>query len=271
MSSEHLPTWAQEVAGSLAPIGLDVVGVAHGGPYQTILPGCRSVLVFGSGGRTLWDSFLADLSRNPTHLTAEEHPLDAFVHRALNRVDPNPGSGRRWVRCAADETVFADFRGLAVGAGLGWVGRLGLVMHPTFGPWLGLRAACFSTDEIPTTGPLSGGGPCDGCPAPCEAQCPVGAVTAAGWDVARCASHHGASTDCLGVCHSRNACPVGEEHAHDELEHHYHADRRTGRRRLASFLGIESDKIEGQGPHWGDWHKDGTPMDADSTGEGASS
>jgi len=270
MHNDDLSDWAGDTARSLAAVGLDAVGVADGAPYQDVLEGCRSVIVFGSGGRTLWNALVADISRNPAHLTGELHPLDAFVLRTLDRVDPDPGPSRRWVRCAGDETTFVDFRGLAVAAGLGWVGRLGLVMNPTFGPWMGLRAACFTTEAIPFAGPLPGGGPCDGCPAPCEPACPVGAVTEAGWNVARCAAYHHESDECLGVCHSRNACPEGAEHAHGALEHHYHADRRTGRRQLAASLGIEDDGIEGIGPFWGEWSADEGGPDADSTGEGTS-
>ena len=40
------------------------------------------------------------------------------------------------------------------------------------------------------------------------------------------------------------------EHAPSELAHNYHADRRTGRRRLAAMLGIANDRFCGLGPDW---------------------
>lgn len=237
---------------ALRRIGLNIVGVADGAAYQHILPGCRSVVVYGSGGRALWDAFVDDLRDHPEHLAEEPHPLDEFVLRAIRAADPSPPPTRRWVRAAADEEVVVDFQRLAVEAGLGWRSLLGLVLHPGFGPWLGLRAACFTTELLPRTGPLAGAGPCVGCPAPCRPACPAGAIGVQGWDLARCAAFHQESSRCHGTCHSRRACPIGAEHAYSAEQLGYHEDPRAGRKRLAARLGID-DRCSGSGLPWTNW------------------
>lgn len=61
----------------------------------------------------------------------------------------------------------------AVLAGLGSIGRNNLLVVPGYGPLVRLRAFTLDTD-LPPTGPVALD-PCDGCPAPCLAACPLGA------------------------------------------------------------------------------------------------
>ncbi len=109
-----------EIRAKLRVAGLNVSGIADGTGLDHILPGCRSVVVFASGGTALWEAMCADLSAHPDHLTGEDHPLDAFVARAIQAADPRPPDDRRWIRCAAQPEAFVDFRPLAHGTGCGW-------------------------------------------------------------------------------------------------------------------------------------------------------
>ncbi|MCP5058229.1 MAG: hypothetical protein GY937_16105 [bacterium] len=238
---------------------LDAVGVAEGWPYADLLEGCLSVIVFASGGPALWEAFVADATAFPDQFAAEPHPLDAFVARMLERADPSPDGSRLWIRAAATEERLLDFRTLAVRAGLGWPSRLGLVLHPVFGPWLGLRAACLTRELIEPTGQLTSASTCVSCDARCVAACPAAAVeggTRGGWDVKRCASHNVTTRDCQAGCLSRLACPGGAEHRYSAAESAYHYDRGRGRRMLARRLGIR-DRLRGAGPDWATW-VDGT-------------
>jgi epoxyqueuosine reductase len=250
--------WSVEIARALGAVGLDVVGVADGAGYQEVLPGCRSVLVLGSG-RALWDAFVAAVRGDPDRLTGELHPLDAFVRRALAEVDPGPPASRRWIRCAADEPDPVDFRTLALDAGLGWRSALGLLLHPVRGVWFALRAACFTTSWLPPSNAPAGDGPCLGCHAPCASACPAGAIQlpftpagAGGWQADVCARWNIGPDPCASSCAARVACPAGAEHAYSPLQRHYHQDRRSGRRALAALLGI-ADTRSGIGPHWAAW------------------
>ncbi|HMV66403.1 MAG TPA: hypothetical protein PKA64_06100, partial [Myxococcota bacterium] len=136
----------EPLAAPLRRIGVDVVGVADGAAWQRVLPGCRSVVVFASGGDALWRAWLGHLAGRPAEIDLP-HPLDAFVRSAL----PADTGEVRWLPCAADAPLQVDFRALALAAGLGWRSRLDLVLHPTHGPWLGLRAAAFTTAALRPT------------------------------------------------------------------------------------------------------------------------
>ena len=245
-------TWTGPSLEALASLGLNAVGVADGGPWQEVLPGCRSVLVLGSGGTGLWEAFCADCRAHPAHLQEELHPLDSFVARSLDQIDPTPPESRRWVQCSATEETVVDFRTLALQAGLGWPSLLGLLISPEFGPWMGLRAACFTTEALPQTPPAAGDGPCPGCPAPCITACPATAVSREGWDVKRCSNHHFDTTDCAEKCDARRACPEGEAHRYGDVQTRYHYNRVTGRAALGRALDIANPGV-GIGPHWEDW------------------
>ena len=247
---------------ALKPFGLNHYGVVsvhaydqHARPSlrsQVLSPGSRSIVVFASAGPSLWTAFLSDLAKDSGHLTEEEHPLDAFVARGLHSASRSlDGHPHRWCTASAEADVHIDFRTLAIHAGLGSASRLGLVIHPTFGPWMGLRAACFVPDIIPVSPIITD--VCSGCAGPCASACPGGAFVGGMWDVGICASFHQGDSPCAQRCDARMACPVGSEQRYSALERLYHYDREAGRRALAEHIGITGDTHVGIGPHWGDW------------------
>jgi hypothetical protein len=258
----HLLDTAQDI---LAVLGLNLHGVVDAERYDdlvgkdrrssTLFPGTKSVWVIGSGGATLWEGFLAALHEDPTRLYTQPHPFDAHVRRCVATADPSlGGSPHRWFHATADADVHLDFRVLAQLAGLGSESRLGLLIHPEFGPWLGLRAACFLTEYVPETGSMEFD-PCPPCDAPCVSACPANALGAGRWDVDICGGFHVTDTDCDSTCHARLACPVGTVHRYPEAERVYHYNRAKGRVWLREQLGLSADVdgFEGSGPYWESW------------------
>ena len=73
----------------LEPCGLNLWGVVSAASYDrrakpalrasVLAPGTRSIIVFASSGKGLWEAFLDDLRSNSDHLTLEQNPLDAYV------------------------------------------------------------------------------------------------------------------------------------------------------------------------------------------------
>lgn len=224
--------WVATTTSTLAATGLQAWGIADGHAYDAILPGCRSVLVVGGGGTALWEAFTSAVRREPHRLTQPD-PLDAFVAEQIAALPGRPG--QRWVLCTLHATPFVDFRALGHAAGLGWSSRLGLLLHPTYGPWLSLRAACFTTEVLPPTGPLRPASPCQRCPAPCATACPAQAVDPNGFDIQRCVGHQAHTTPCRPGCHARQACPQGAAHAYGPIQHSYH-QHATGRRGVLAAL-----------------------------------
>jgi len=217
-----------------------------------LAPWARSILVIASGGPTLWEDMIEAIAVDSGRLTDEAHPLDAHVARLIESA-PMTAFEHRWFLATATAPVQLDFRTLAVLSGVGAASRLGLVIDPEVGPWLGLRAACFVDLALPASSPTPD--VCAGCSAPCVSACPAGALVSGQWDVGTCATYHRTSTDCAQTCHSRQACPVGAEHRYSDLQRTYHYDRAAGRSALREALGIPhaDDRFEGIGPHWEDW------------------
>lgn len=203
----------------LASHGLNLVGATSVAAYDARagtkvalggrVPEARSAIVVGNGGGAFWEAFAR--TRDPD-AAPEAHPLDAFTRRLMEAISADvPGLVR--IVYPFDPTP-TDFRTLAACAGLGSPSFLGLLVHPTFGPWMALRAALLVRDEVALPRPADGFDPCPSCASrACVAACPAGAVGADGWDVPACVAHRlAAAGNCDAGCHARVACVVGPEH-----------------------------------------------------------
>jgi len=195
---------------------------------SSLLPGARGAWVLGAGGRGLF----AALQAAPEAGADLAHPLDTFVERVVRGAEEAlRAAGFPSVAVFAHrsrEGAFADFVGLAQACGLGWPSRLGLLLHPRYGPWWSLRAALLTRAPLTSTLPLPGPGPCQGCPAPCASACPAEAVSATGsaaparFDVGRCAALRRRHPPCRLRCAARRACVVGGEEAYSEAAEAHH-------------------------------------------------
>lgn len=208
-----------DLRGALAPREYDA-RVPSAWRCEVLLPGARSVLVVGSGGRALWRAAGEGAQRG------EPDPLDAHTRRVLLECAAllEAGGERVAVGFAHERRgdAYADFVALGHAAGLGAPSRLGLLVHPVYGPWLSLRALLFSTLAWPPGGPLPGFDPCRGCPAPCASACHGRAIAPAGFELGRCAATRRSEPRCALRCDARHACVLGQEHAYAEPAEAHH-------------------------------------------------
>ena len=228
--------------------GLNLRGALDVARYDALVPSAwrspalgfpaHSALVIASGGRALWEAFsrspewtgLPDAGHadtgHPEGLDALDDPLDAYTRRVLDEiVEGLVGEGDESVALLAFERhgdEFADFVALGREVGLGAPSRLGLLVHPVYGPWLSIRAVLLSTRRWPLAEPLAGFDPCPSCPAPCADACPVRAPTPAGFDLQACVANRRVHSPCALDCAARRACVLGPEHAYlpEALAHH---------------------------------------------------
>jgi len=179
---------------------------------QRLLPTARSAVVIGAGGRSLHLSHRA---------SAPGSSLDDFVAQTVARGCERLRAAGHVARAFAyDETRdghYVDLIGLARHARLGGKSRLGLLLHPEYGPWLSLRAWVLTDHSLPEPPAASEFSPCDGCPAPCADACPGGAPRPlpAGFDIAACGAQRAHPGPCQLRCAARRACVIGREHAYD--------------------------------------------------------
>jgi hypothetical protein len=224
------------LAAVLAPHGLNVIGATPAAAYDAavpadralarLVPDARSMVVIGNGGGAFWDAFQADCRAHPGHADVPD-PLDAFTRRTVAAAVVAVGLPGPVLYPFDFPATPVSFVHLAECAGLGRRSLLGVLLHPVYGPWLALRAAVAVPFVAAAPRPADGFDPCPTCvERACVAACPADAVTAAGWDVPRCAGHRARPDDpCAARCHARFDCVIGREHRYPAAALAYHQKR----------------------------------------------
>ena len=109
----------------LLPAGLNLVGVADPAAWDALStparqasvlqPGTRAIIVVGNGGRALWEAMVPAMRRDPTLLTEQADPVDAWAGAAVRAADAVLGSApRRWVFASATEITCPPSWSMAV-------------------------------------------------------------------------------------------------------------------------------------------------------------
>jgi ferredoxin len=168
------------------------------------------ILLGWTGGRS-WPAFAG----SPEAADRRPDPLDRWSRRVidalaatLDAVALYPFGGPPW----------HPFQRWGMRAERMFQSPLRVLVHPEWGLWHSYRGAIALRETLELPHRPAPANPCEGCAAkPCLAACPVGAFTAAGYDVDACAAHlrspEGADCRSFG-CLARRACPVGREQAY---------------------------------------------------------
>jgi methylmalonic aciduria homocystinuria type C protein len=197
----------------LARAGLDLARRfdAHAVARELALPALDGDLgvVIGST-RAIWPTFLAARRDEPD-------PLDRFVERCVEGAFAKIASARWYFAHARYGETYLPMQRIAVAAGLGSASETHLVVHPIYGPWIGLRAVAIVDGIVPPP-PETAVAACT-CGSPCK-DLLTRAIASNDW------------RDWLAV---RDACPVGREHRYGDaqLSYHYTKDPRFLRRDAA--------------------------------------
>ncbi len=183
----------------------------------SVCPGARGVLVVGNGGRALWPRF-----KSSPEARSRRDPLDRYTERVLRDVVagiPAPSTFALYTEKRGD--TYLPLVALARRAGFGSPGRVGVLLHPVFGPWTSIRGVFYLPEEVDWTEPPPFD-PCTGCPAPCMTACHGSVVSESGVDLRGCVRTKILNPACRAACDARSACVVGPEHAFppDQLAHH---------------------------------------------------
>jgi epoxyqueuosine reductase QueG len=212
---------------SLAEAGFNLVGTLPVEEYDArvpevwrsarVAPGARGVVVVGNAGRTLWPRF-----RRSPEARLRKNPLDRYTRRVLHEVASalDPPAGVALYTDRRDER-YLPLVALAERAGFGRPGRVGVLLHPTYGPWVSIRGLLYARAELPFREP-DPFDPCTGCPAPCASACRGGVIGEAGVDFRGCFRTKLTNRGCRAACDARSACVIGREHAFstEQIAHH---------------------------------------------------
>jgi len=173
----------------------------------------RALGVLIGNTRLLWAPFIAAW-RADAALRADPHPIDRYTESRLGPLLQVAGVGCavRFAHEPAPRRI--AIQRLADVSGLARLSRVGLNVHPVFGPWIGLRAAVVFDVDGPAGAPPEAADPCADCRRTCGPA----------FERARAAP--GADTDPADAWRLwlavRDACPVGRAHRYGEDQIHYH-------------------------------------------------
>ena len=220
-------------------LGFDLVRPLRVGWYNAGVQGPLRLEDFGSeqhlalvvgNTRALWPVWL-DALANDAALAAGPDPLDTYTERGLSRAIA--GLGVPAVVRFAHETGSRQvaMQRLAHAAGLAYLTETHLSVHPTYGPWIALRAAVSVAVPGPAEPAPAIEHPCGGCARGCRPAFeralaavpgpPNDASVAAAW---------------RAWADFRAACPIGREHRYADamLRYHYTKDRELLQRECLS-------------------------------------
>jgi len=226
-------------------VGFNLIGVASAEEYDAkappgaprlreVLPEASTVFLVGNGGSAFWSHYKAFLRENPEFERGRADPFDDYTALVLSEGEKllrGAGFNTRSIYPFVREKVWFSFQHMAVLAGLGQIGKHGVLIHPEYGPWISFRGALLT--DIPFS-LLTGSGapfgpsnrdfdPCTGCPAPCMTACPGSAVTTTGFHLSRCVETKLVHAACRWTCLARFHCVYGVQHRFHEAELKLHA------------------------------------------------
>ena len=199
---------------------------------KSFLPaGYRSLLLFGHGGRTLWENL-------PQPLDPEAHPVDRYVLENVRWLAREAlGDAEPLVLYPSTQAV-VPLQRIGRALNLARPSWLGLDIHPVFGVWFAYRALVLTREVAEPTRHPEFASPCDSCAGkPCRSACPARAV-ATSFDIRACADHRlSENSPCADRCLSRFACPYEPRHRYSEAQMRYHMGRPAHLRTLATYRG----------------------------------
>ena len=209
-----------EIAARAARDGLALTGWFAPGAEDGAPEGARAILLLGYGGPALWAAFRG----SPEAADGARHPLDRWSRRVIGAMATEIGAA-----------ALFPFDGPPYHPFIRWTyagepihrSKLGMAVHEERGLWSGWRGALALFREIDLPPVVRGAPPCEGCPMPCRAACPVSAFTDAGYDAARCRAHISspAGAECRARgCLARRACPVGPGFAQSDEQAAFHLE-----------------------------------------------
>ena len=102
----------------------------------------------------MFEQFVRVLEKNTHHLTSSDHPFDDFIKRTIEKIpssmpiSEDSKGENRWVMCSQDSPIKINFMELAERARIGLQSYLGILIHPYYGLWIGLRVALFFNKNL---------------------------------------------------------------------------------------------------------------------------
>lgn len=170
-------------------------------------PGTGTVLMLSPDEPAFWPAF----TRSPEYRDGAADPMDRWSARVIGGWAARLGATPLY---PFGGPPFRPFIRWALDSGAVHQSPVGLLVHARAGLFVSFRGALALPErlELPVPAPS----PCAGCVTrPCLTACPVGALTAHGYDVPACKAHvtgAGRKTCLEQGCGVRLSCPASQGH-----------------------------------------------------------
>lgn len=192
---------------------------------QAALRGCcddlsryRQLILFGHGGRQLWQSVAPLIAAGES-----ADPIDTYSQQQVAAwwAARYPGLPYR-VLYPGDAPVPLQRLGALAGWHHGSPFRVGI--NAQWGSWFAYRVLMLVDSAFAPTPKMVGDPPCASCVSrPCVSACPAQAMAGDGFAFEACVQYRlQPDSACRDRCLARQACPVGIEHRYDEAQLQYH-------------------------------------------------
>ncbi len=210
-----IPLTLAGIEARLAGDCLTILGGFACGGDEDFPKDTRTLLMIGPGGAGYWP-----------HVTSQPEwdgapdPVDRWSQRVIGRLACDLGAKALF---PFGGPPWHPFHKWTLRTGRVWDSPVRLLVHADQGLLVSFRGALALKQEIDL--PAQAIRPCDACPAPCLAACPVGALTQSGYDVPACHAFLDtrAGVDCMDRgCAVRRACPVSQTYARMPEQSGYH-------------------------------------------------
>ena len=207
---------------TLAAHHLAVLGGFYPTEEDGTPPGTETLLLLGPAEPGFW----AHMTVQPEWLDDAPDPVDRWSRRVIGTIACDLGAKAVF---PFGGPPYHPFYRWALRTGRTWDSPARLLVHADQGMMVSFRGALALKERVDIPSPALR--PCDSCAQPCLTACPVGALTAAAYDVPACRAHISTpeGADCLtGGCLVRRACPVSQGYARLPEQSAYHMRRFHG-------------------------------------------
>lgn len=200
----------------LADHRLMIMGAFHPGPEDRAPEGTGTLVLLGPAEPGFWGHVTA----SPEFEDGAADPLDRWSERVVGALAHDLGATALF---PFGGPPYAPFFSWALVSGAAWASPVRVLVQADAGLMVSYRGALAFSEKLSL--PARRPSPCSPCVAPCTTACPVGALTAEGYDVPACHAYLDteAGQDCVTRgCAVRRACPVSQTYGRLEVQSAYH-------------------------------------------------
>ena len=181
------------------------------------LPDERQLILFGHGGRRLWEAVQASG-------VGGQDPIDEYSTQTISHWFASHAPDRHYrILYPGDQPIALQ----SLGQLAGWhhASPFMVGIDETWGSWSAYRAVLLTDTHFAPSAKVDRNHPCRSClDTPCIERCPARALDEGRLDLDRCLDfRRQAASPCQYTCLARLACPVGREHRYsdEQIRHVY--------------------------------------------------